>query len=90
MIISEDVSLQHLQLAGQFFLWHLDRKYLQHSLKVQLKKINLLKNEDVMQNPAMLDALIGVIREKYPRISEHSSTSVFTGTEPLPCTSAAA
>ena len=31
MIISEDVIHPHPQLVVQFFHWHLDRKYLQHS-----------------------------------------------------------
>ena len=34
------------------------------------RRQDLHKNEDVMQNPAMLDALIGVYETKCPRISE--------------------
>ena len=45
MLNGVDVILPHLQLAVLYYLWHSDRKYLQNSLKVQQKKINLLKTK---------------------------------------------
>ena len=50
----------------------------------------LATNKDVMQNPAMLDALIGVYERNVLGYPSYSSSSIFSGTQPLPGTPAAA
>ncbi len=86
MTISVDVILLHLLLVVLYYLWHSDRKYLHSSLMVLQQKMKLATNKDVMKNPAMLDALIGVYERNVLGYPEHSSSSIFTGTEPFPCT----
>ena len=60
MTISEDVSPPLPQLAAPYYPWHSDRMCLHSSSRELLQRIKLSANKDVLKNPEMLDALIGV------------------------------
>ena len=58
----EDIPYLHLLLAEQSYLWHSGRKYLLQFLDGAAAEDKLAANkDDIFQNPAMLDALIGCI-----------------------------
>ena len=56
----EDVTHLLQQSVVPYFRWHSDRKYLHSSLQEAAKVDEVSKNEDLLKNPAMLDAMIGV------------------------------
>ena len=80
MTISADVILLHLQLEALYYLWHFGPEVFAEFLEGAAEEDKLAKNEDVMQNPAMLDALIGVYERN---ILGYPSTAVLPYSQAL-------
>ncbi len=60
MILSADGILPPQQLAVQYYLWHSDRKYFAQFLEGAAEVDRRATNKNLLENPEMLDALIGV------------------------------
>ena len=89
MIISADVILLHPQLAVQYLSLAFGPEVFAQFLEGAAEDRPADSKEDVLENPAMLDALIGVYERNVLGYPCNSRTSLFPGIEPFPGTSAA-
>ena len=87
MIISEDVILLLLLLVALYLSLAFGPEVFAQFLEgCSRGRQAVQRMQNVMKNPAMLDALIGVYERNILGYPSYSSASVFSGTEPFPGT----